>query len=267
MCNFLLHTLLKMIIFNFDLDNTIIYSYKHDIGRQKRCVEIYQGREISFITEKTYELLKRVSKQLLMVPTTTRTIEQYQRIDLGMGSFPYVLACNGGVLLVDGEEDAAWYRESLVLAAESRGEIEKAISILKTDENRIFELRFLKELFLFTKSSIPEKTVDFLKSKLDLSLVDVFNNGIKVYVVPKKLNKGNGVRRLREKLKGDIVIAAGDSEFDIPMLEYADYAIAPEGLKCHKRENGTLTVVAGQQLFSEKVLERVWEIRKNVSEG
>ena len=36
-----------------DLDNTLIYSYKHELGNEKRNVELYQGREISFITEKT----------------------------------------------------------------------------------------------------------------------------------------------------------------------------------------------------------------------
>ena len=46
-----------------DLDNTLIYSYKHDIGIQKRNVEIYQGREISYITDKTYDLLKKVKKE------------------------------------------------------------------------------------------------------------------------------------------------------------------------------------------------------------
>ena len=43
-----------MIAFHTDLDNTLIYSYKHDIGPQKRNVELYQGREISYITEETY---------------------------------------------------------------------------------------------------------------------------------------------------------------------------------------------------------------------
>ena len=46
-----------MIAFHTDLDNTLIYSYKHDIGPQKRNVELYQGREISYITEETYHLL------------------------------------------------------------------------------------------------------------------------------------------------------------------------------------------------------------------
>lgn len=132
-----------MIIFNSDLDNTIIYSYKHEIGPAKRCVEIYQGREISFITDKTYELLKSVSEKVLMVPTTTRTVEQYDRIDLGIGAFKYVLACNGGVLLVDGAEDVPWYQESLALVTDSKSEIEKALKILEKDENRIFEIRYI----------------------------------------------------------------------------------------------------------------------------
>ncbi|MBD5137695.1 MAG: hypothetical protein HDT39_17440 [Lachnospiraceae bacterium] len=38
-------------------------------------------------------------------------------------------------------------------------------------------------------------------------------NGVKAYVVPKKLSKGTALKRFREKVCGDKVIAAGDSEF------------------------------------------------------
>lgn len=41
-----------MNIFCTDLDNTIIYSYKHNIGNDKINVEIYEDREISYITKK-----------------------------------------------------------------------------------------------------------------------------------------------------------------------------------------------------------------------
>ena len=44
-----------------DMDNTIIYSYKRNIGENKLNVELYNGREISFISEKTHDLLKKVS--------------------------------------------------------------------------------------------------------------------------------------------------------------------------------------------------------------
>ena len=74
-----------MIILNTDLDNTIIYSYKHDIGNDKINVEIYKEKQISFITRKTYSLLKKLNKDILIVPTSTRTIEQYNRINLNIG--------------------------------------------------------------------------------------------------------------------------------------------------------------------------------------
>ena len=94
-----------MIRFHTDLDNTILYSYKHDIGSYKSCVEIYQGRQVSYITDKTSTLLQQLKEKISIVPTTTRTIEQYNRIDLSVFSPHYALVCNGGVLLTDGRED------------------------------------------------------------------------------------------------------------------------------------------------------------------
>ena len=53
----------KMKILNIDMDNTLIYSYKHDIGREKINVELYNGREISYITKRTFELLNEIKKK------------------------------------------------------------------------------------------------------------------------------------------------------------------------------------------------------------
>ena len=82
-----------MVVFFADLDNTLIYSYKHDIGADKVGVELYNDRVISFMTPKSYVLLKQADKRTLFVPTTTRTPEQFARIDLGIAS-KYVLVCN-----------------------------------------------------------------------------------------------------------------------------------------------------------------------------
>lgn len=252
-----------MIIFNTDLDNTIIYSYKHDIGENKICAEIYQEREISFITEKTVELLKAVNDKVLLVPTTTRTLEQYSRINLGIGTPKYALVCNGGVLLVDGEEDEEWYKTSFEMVEECQTELEYAERILDADENRSFEIRNIRRLFVFTKSINPERSVEILKSKLDSSKVDVFNNGVKVYVVPKKLSKGIAVERLRKKLGSELVVAAGDSEFDISMLNLSDVAIAPRKLSEIAELKADTIVHKGNEIFSEFVLNRVLEIGGN----
>ena len=114
-----------------DMDNTIIYSYKRNIGENKLNVELYNGREISFISEKTHDLLKKVSEKMTIIPTSTRTEEQYKRIDLDIGIVPYALVCNGGVLLVNGKRDREWYLESLQMIQNSRPEMEKAQQIQK----------------------------------------------------------------------------------------------------------------------------------------
>ncbi|MCR5836242.1 MAG: HAD family hydrolase, partial [Lachnospiraceae bacterium] len=230
--------------------------YKHDIGENKKCVEVYQGRDISFMTDKSLELLKKVNDKLLLVPTTTRTNEQYGRIDMGLGVPKYALTCNGGVLLVDGVEDEAWYNESRALVQDCDLEIEKAASFLEKDVNVSFEIRVIKQLFLFTKSDKPEDTIDALRGILDLEKVDVFSNGVKVYVVPKTLSKGKAIDRFRKKMNPKKVIAAGDSEFDITMLDAADIALAPVELQ-DKISKTQCVALEGNRLFSEELLEWV----------
>lgn len=248
-----------MIIFNSDLDNTIIYSYKHDIGKDAACAEIYQGREISFMTAYSRALLKRISSMLRFVPTTTRTIEQYKRIELGIGEPEYALVCNGGTLLVRGERDEDWRLQSLELIKDSRTELERAEALLKKDRNIILDVRNIDGLFLFTKSEKPEDTIEGLAGVLDTGLVDLFSNGTKVYVVPKELNKGRAVRRLRERLGAEFVIAAGDSKFDIPMLLEADRAFAPAALAEGIRGHSGLIAISEEKLFSDELLKHILE--------
>lgn len=238
-------------VLHADLDNTIIYSYRHEIGRQKKNVELYQGREISFITENTYALLRELNEKLLIVPTSTRTVEQYQRIQLGIGSFRYVLVCNGGILLRDGRKDAAWYEASLRLIEESRDELQKAWEFLRKDTRRIFELRFIEGLFLFTKCEEPGQVVSDLKRILQPQTVEVLTNGAKVYVVPVNLSKGKAVERFRDCIREKTVFAAGDSAFDLSMLRAADVGLAPHGFSKQYPVDFPLWEAPERELFSE----------------
>ena len=217
-----------------DMDNTIIYSYKRNIGENKLNVELYNGREISFISEKTHDLLKKVSEKMTIIPTSTRTEEQ---------------------------RDREWYLESLQMIRNSRPEMEKAQQILAGDSRRKFELRFLDELFIFTKCEKPEEVVEDLQAKLTTKLVDVFHNGEKVYVVPVNLSKGMAVRRLRKRLQPAYIIAAGDSEFDVSMVEESDLGLVPAGFKKiygngSDRFKETVMEMEAGRLFSETLLEK-----------
>ena len=239
-----------------DLDNTIIYSYKHDIGNEKMNVELYKEREISFISNHTYELLKKVKEEFLIIPTSTRTKEQYDRIDLKIGTFKYALVCNGSVLLVDGKKDKDWYEESLRLAKPSNLEVKKALEYLENDKRRTFELRYIEDLFVFTKCDEAETVVNELREYLDKNLVNVFNNKEKVYVLPTSLSKGKAIERLRKYLKVEFIIAAGDSEFDISMVEAADVGLVPYGFKSEFNIKSDIYEMGKEGLFSEQFLRK-----------
>lgn len=239
-----------------DLDNTIIYSYKHDIGNEKMNVELYKEREISFISNHTYELLKKVKEEFLIIPTSTRTKEQYNRIDLKIGIFKYALVCNGSVLLVDGKKDKDWYEESLRLAKPSNLEVKKALEYLENDKRRTFELRYIEDLFVFTKCYKSETVVNELREYLDKNLVNVFNNKEKVYVLPTSLSKGKAIERLRKYLKVEFIIAAGDSEFDISMVEAADVGLVPYGFKSEFNIKSDIYEMGKERLFSEQLLSK-----------
>ena len=246
-----------MTLFACDLDNTLIYSYKHDIGKDKINVELYQAKEISFITKKTHSLLQEVASRILFVPVTTRSIEQYKRISFPDISLDYALVCNGGVLLVKGKKDEFWYRESLRLIRPSLEELNKGLSILESDTARLLDVRFIENLFVFTKSAKPETTLAFLKKSLDANLVEVFNNGEKVYILPKGLSKGNAIKRFKNFIKADTVLAAGDSEFDVSMFENCDLALVPKDFKWKINSLSTKIEKNDSDLiFSEFILQK-----------
>lgn len=257
-------------VFYTDLDNTIIYSYRHDIGEKKICVETYQGRESSFITEITYALLQELKAQALIVPISTRTIEQYERIDLRVGSFPYALVCNGGVLLVNGERDESWYRQSLRDIEMSYDELRMAKTFLENEPRRKLDVRFIEKMFVFTKCMEPENVIHSLRAKLNAENVDIFNNGEKIYIVPKNLNKGKALQRFKDYIGDSFAVAAGDSEFDVSMLRMADERLAPYGFRSRFHIEFPVREAGKIDIFSEYALSgciKIMSGNKTVADG
>ena len=249
-----------MTILHLDLDNTLIYSFRHPIGNDRICVESSQNRELSFLTRYTYEKLKQINERLFVVPTSTRSIEQYQRIRLGIGSIPRALVCNGGVLLVNGEKHIPWYQQSLSLIQESLPTLQAAEYFLQKDPRRTFELRFIEKLFLFTKCSQPDSVAEELRKLVDPALVDVICNKEKLYVVPVNLSKGKAVERFRKHFRAARVIAAGDRQFDISMLREADMGIVPQGFTEKYPLDFPVEEMPGKRTFSDEMSERIWEL-------
>lgn len=55
----------------------------------------------------------------------------------------------------------------------------------------------------------------------------------------------------------ELVIAAGDSEFDLPMLQEADLAIAPKELTDKYKIREDIVGMDGKGIFSDQMLEYI----------
>lgn len=246
------------ILFACDLDNTLLHSFKHKKDGDL-CVEKINGKEQGFISGQTYNLLKDVVNKVNFVPVTTRSIEQYCRIKWLKKTIPiYAATTNGAILLKDYIKDAVWCEQS---EAYSKTVYDKLVEMqnLLIFQNRFIKCRIVDEMYLFAyiKDGIDiKKAVAEYRSLTELNVVA---SGKKIYFFPDKINKGETVRRLREKFNPDLVICAGDSHIDIPMLNNSDMAIVPSASMAEKIINKKI-YINNTDSFSEYVLKTVLKI-------
>lgn len=248
-----------MIYFCSDLDNTLIYSYRYNIGDDKVLVEVKDGKELSYMSKVSHQLLQKVAKVKELVPLTTRSLEQYSRINFGSRvKIKYALTSNGGILLEDNKINEDWFRETKRIVSYAEDEMQKGIQILKKDEKVCFEIRMVDEVSVFTKSSSPQETMERLKETLDTDIVDIRNHGIKVYIFPKAIDKGCALQRFRNYVGEEhSFIAAGDSSFDVSMLMAADTAFCPENLAIPEDADKENIIKLPDNGFTEEMLQRV----------
>jgi HAD superfamily hydrolase (TIGR01484 family) len=214
----------NMVIFATDLDNTLIHSYK-TAKPDDICVEKHNGKELSFMSKEAYILLKKLSENCLIVPVTTRSLEQYRRLDLGI-HFDYAIVAHGALLLADGEVDTQWENESRNLFSAELPQI--------IEDGNMYDIRHVENMFIFAKAYDTVQAVNLLQKTLVRNDFNIFSVHNKVYIFPKGFDKGAAIERLRQHFKPKSVICAGDSTLDIPMLETADIAFAPTGLAIGK---------------------------------
>ena len=210
-------------LFACDLDNTLIHSYKHRTD-DDICIEIYNGREQSFISSRAVELLKEVVKEVLFIPVTTRSIEQYQRIQWIEGTKPeYAVVSNGANLIHNGNIDKNWRHNINYHIQPYEDELQEQKEELSRDKN--FSIcRIVDDSFLFLKCSGAADVESISTELQEKTNLIVQNSGRKIYLFPPKLNKGEALIRLKKLFNPDKVFCAGDSVIDVPMLNLADVA-------------------------------------------
>ncbi|WP_207010657.1 HAD family hydrolase [Nocardioides aromaticivorans] len=252
----------------FDLDRTLIYSAGSagpDAPADARVVEVYDGAPLSRMTQRSWSLLGDLMRLDVVVPVTTRSVAQYQRV--GLPAVPrHAITTNGGTLLVDGLPDPEWRDESFALAARSAPLAEmNAVLAAVADEPWVKLVRDVEDLFCYlvahSREAIPEAWVAELETLAEQGGWRVSVQGRKVYVVPEGLGKGSAVERLVRRLPdgaSTVTLASGDSLLDASMLEVAHHALRPAHGELHDagwaadhvRVTTTTGILAGEEILA-----------------
>lgn len=225
-------------IFASDLDRTLIYSHRSfeldQVNTSVRNVEKFNGKEITFMTEKAIALLHELSEEMMFMPVTTRTVEQYNRVILFQQEIrpPYAIACNGGVILKNGEIDRDWQdhitrkiKSSAVSVEDVKRKIEGTSELSWLKSIRIVD-QFFVYLIIDPKSA-PHELMEYY-SKWAAEHGWVFSlQGRKVYFIPAYINKWDAVKYVADKEGKKEIYTAGDSYLDVCLIENADFGIIP----------------------------------------
>ncbi|CAM5556129.1 HAD family hydrolase [Streptomyces abikoensis] len=213
-----------------DLDRTLIYSAAalglegpDALAPRLLCVEVYDRKPLSYMTETAAAAFAELAAAVPVVPTTTRTREQYGRIRLPGRPPAYAICANGGELLVDGESDPSWraaverrIAEGCAPLAEVRAHLVRA-----ADPAWLLKERTAEDLFAYLvveRAKLPGGWVAELTEWAGARGWNVSLQGRKLYAVPRPLTKSAAVAEVARRTGACEVLAAGDSLLDADLL-------------------------------------------------
>lgn len=223
-------------IYATDLDRTVIFSSKFFSLSEKNvtCVEYKGNKEISYMYNEALDLLHKLmeKKDLFLIPVTTRSLEQYQRVT-PFQKCKYAIVANGGIILYNGEVFKPWRKKVDKILIEYQ---KYESSILKFLKNYAcyFEsdIRKVDNIFYFVKlkdeKEKNEKLLGILDKSLDKSLWNFTLQGLKLYIIPKEITKENALLFLKKYLNETYVITSGDGKLDLGFIKVGNKKYIPE---------------------------------------
>lgn len=203
------------------------------------CVEHLEGAPLSFMTTAAALRMQTLTEPAAVVPTTTRTIKQFNRIKLPGAPWRYAITSNGGNILVDGVPDMRWrididgqVRAGGTTLSEVSAELRSRI-----DDSWVTKFRVADHLFCYLVVKPKDVPEDFL-AEWDAWCRPrgwfASQQGRKIYTMPNAVCKSHAVAEVRRRLldSGELApaaktFAAGDGALDAEMLRAADSAIRP----------------------------------------
>lgn len=223
-----------------DLDSTVIFSHRH--AHDESCVWVEKiGEKLqSFMTAESYRFYKE-QHWLQVVPLTTRNHEPYARLQemtrtLG---WTHALICNGSILLDGENENPDWRTESERLVSPYLPELLRLKTIAENAAGTEF-VRYSEPFMFYVRGENADAAYEALSAAADPADFIIHRYTRKTYCIPQVFNKGASAERYAREFGFDGFFAAGDSAFDLPMLERAAVGFCPEALCTEAHPGGQL---------------------------
>jgi hypothetical protein len=235
-----------VVVYATDLDQTLIYSRRAahldpDFTADLLPVESVADRPISFVTAALLALLDEVWEACVVVPVTTRSLAQYDRLELfdAPRQPEWAVTTNGGNLLHHGEVDVDWNRSLHRSLAETSDDLSAIVeSVAREAGPWIDHVRVADDLFAYTivdRNEFPAAVEHDLRQVLAARGWLVSVQGRKLYAVPEQLCKSAALAEVQDRLGTESsLIAAGDSLLDLEMLRAADRSLRPAHGELHE---------------------------------
>lgn len=221
-------------IFASDLDRTLIYSERFLEGTSCQVSLVEGGKYRSYMTGPAVELLRQIAWQMTFVPCTTRTIEQYRRIQLFQREIipRYAVVSNGANLIIGGVLDLSYQAKlNQILATDCMAPGDMLMEFSKIASTEwAGPMRQADGVFYYCIIDRPKAPLEVIQAFTRWAeskrwVVSV--QARKLYLVPRMVNKWAALERVMELTGDERVIAAGDSLLDLPLVQGAEYAISP----------------------------------------
>ena len=209
----------KPLVWFTDIDDTLIHS--------KRKIKDTSDYIVVEELNKKLKSYIKVSEKTTVIPVTTRSHNQYKRLDF-LSEQGFAIIDNGATILVDGKPDKKWANYiNLSYEKEDLLELEKKLA-----KDHHIKIRNYDGFYLVINKNKNLPALEF-------SGYTTYYTERKIYIVPNKINKESAVKYLIENyFKEYSIVTSGDSSMDTEFIKLGNHQLMKKGntfiYKTHK---------------------------------
>ncbi len=209
---------MEKFLFACDLDGTVLVPARHAASGDVPA-ETIDGEVRSFWPAGLAAALRCLPEEVLFVPVTSRSVEQYRRLVWPEGTAPALAVVTNGAILLD--------RGSRMRLADTEPFMESIRESAKRLACNLGKARVVDDAYAYLHLD-AKADPDGVQTHVPWPLREL-RAGRKFYCVPPGVDKETAVAKLCWMLGAKPGYAAGDGSMDAGMLSMAGRALVPAG--------------------------------------